>query len=179
MKKAAESLTLTEKPGFDEQPISEGLRISATLGLLVVETARLLRRRFIHHARQDDLPLSRMVALTLVRIAQNEGIKQTTLAGLLDIEPITLGRAVDRLEEAGLVERRPHPSDRRVKTLWLKPAAHPMLTRIEAVKLRVRTEAFVGFTPAVRDRFLDELYAVRRNLNAAGSSTDPLFEIED
>jgi MarR family transcriptional regulator for hemolysin len=158
---------------------SEGLRVSTTLGFLVTETARLLRRRFIHHAKADGLPLTYMLSLVLMRISQNEGISQATLAALLDIEPITLARSVDRLAEAGLAERRLHPSDRRIRTLWLTPDAHPMLDRIRAVKTLVRIEAFGGFEVAERTRFLEELFRVRSNLNAASAAVDLPFELEE
>jgi MarR family len=82
-----------------------------TLGFLLHEVARLLRRRFEQNAR--DFGLTRSQWQVLAYLANNEGINQSGLADLLEIEPITLGRIVDRLQARGLIERHPDPSDRR------------------------------------------------------------------
>src|SRR5260370_31537783 len=90
-----------------------------TLGFLLHEVARLLRRRFEQNARGSGLTRSQWQVLAY--LALNEGINQSGLADLLEIEPITLGRIVDKLQILGLIERRPDPSDRRV---WLPPFSH-------------------------------------------------------
>src|SRR5258706_1021756 len=82
-----------------------------TLGFLLHEVARLLRRRFEQNARGSGLTRSQWQVLAY--LALNEGINQSGLADLLEIEPITLGRIVDKLQILGLIERRPDPSDRR------------------------------------------------------------------
>src|SRR5258705_8371299 len=97
-----------------------------TLGFLLHEVARLLRKRFEQNARGSGL--TRAQWHVLAYLAQNEGINQSGLADLLEIEPITLGRIVDKLQVLRLVERRPDPSDRRVWLLHLTPAARPQAT---------------------------------------------------
>src|SRR3977135_4525686 len=82
-----------------------------TLGFLLHEVARLLRRRFEQNARNSGLTRSQWQVLAY--LAGNEGINQSGLADLLDIEPITLCRIVDKLQTPGLVARQPDPSDRR------------------------------------------------------------------
>src|SRR5258708_35088268 len=82
-----------------------------TLGFLLHEVARLLKRRFEQNARGSGLTRSQWQVLAY--LSQNEGIHQSGLAELLEIEPITLGRIVDKLQAQGLVARHPHPSDRR------------------------------------------------------------------
>ena len=94
-----------------------------TLGFLLHDVARLLRKRFEQRAR--DLGLTRSQWQTLAYLNRNEGIHQSGLADILEIEPITLVRILDRLEERGLVERRRHPTDRRIWLLYLKDAARP------------------------------------------------------
>ena len=56
------------------------------------------------------------------------------MAAICEVEPITVGRLVDRLEARGLIERRPDPADRRIRRLHLLPAAEPILAEIEAYK---------------------------------------------
>src|ERR1700730_1751783 len=92
-----------------------------TLGFLLHEVARLLRKRFEQNARCSGLTRSQWQVLAY--LANNEGINQSGLADLLEIEPITLGRIIDKLQTRALIERRPHPSDRRVWLLPLTPAA--------------------------------------------------------
>ena len=100
---------------------------SPALGFLLHEVARLLRKRFEQNARVSGLTRSQWQVLTY--LAQNEGINQKGLAELLEIEPITLGRILDKLETLGLIERRAHPADRRTWLLHLVEAARFKLIR--------------------------------------------------
>ena len=62
-----------------------------------------------------------------------EPLHQATLADMMDMEPITLSRQVDRMEAAGLIERRPDPGDRRIKRLYLTEAARPLVDKFRSV----------------------------------------------
>src|SRR5215469_2232938 len=95
--------------------------LQPNIGAMVQDVARLLRRRFDRRARQSGLPLTRQQARALLLIARNEGLSQSAIATMLDIEPIALVRLLDKLHEEGLVERRAHATDRRIRTLWLTP----------------------------------------------------------
>jgi MarR family transcriptional regulator for hemolysin len=97
--------------------------LQPNIGAMLRDVARLMRRRFERRARQTGLPITREQARALMHIARNEGLSQAAVATMLDIEPIALVRMLDRLHEGGLVVRRPHPTDRRVHTLWLTPLA--------------------------------------------------------
>src|SRR5258708_30671394 len=101
---------------------------SSTLDFVLHDVARLLRKRFEQNARGSGLTRSQWQVLAY--LAQNEGINQSGLAELLDMEPITLGRIVDKLETLGLIERHPHPSDRRIWLLRLTTAGPPKLTHV-------------------------------------------------
>ena len=79
-----------------------------SLGFLLSDAARLLRRRFEQESR--DIPMTSAQLQIIARLTRNEGIGQAALAGLLDLEPMTLSRHVDRMAAAGLVERRPGPA---------------------------------------------------------------------
>ena len=91
--------------------------MSDSLGFLISDVSRLMRRRFDERARQ--LGATRAQWRTLTMLSRNEGLNQGALADLLEVEPITLCRMIDRLEESGLVERRRDPADRRAWQLFL------------------------------------------------------------
>ncbi len=138
--------------------------------------ARLIRRRFERRVRQAGLPITRLQASLLIRIARNPGLSQTAAATELDIEPIALVRMLDRLHEEGFVERRAHPPDRRVRTLWLTRLAWPVVRRILEINAVVREEACAGLSPAAREALMDALDHMKNNLavveaaEAAGDS---------
>jgi MarR family transcriptional regulator for hemolysin len=147
-----------------EFPADEVEALRHRLGFLMRDSARLMRRRFIQLAREVGLPLNQSEATTLVQIAHEPGLHQVTLAGRLDIEPIMLVRLLDSLQEAGLIERRNHETDRRVRTIWPTEAAYPMLEAIDAIRVVVRGEAMRGLSAVETERFLDTLVTVRGNL---------------
>ena len=138
---------------------------SPTLGFLLHDVARLLKRRFERNARGTGLTRSQWQVLA--HLAQNEGIHQGKLAELLDVEAITLGRIVDRLEKLGLIERLPHPSDRRIWLLHLTDAARPKLTQLRRLGNITRQEALAGMEDADRACLLKTLRILKANL------TDP------
>jgi MarR family transcriptional regulator, transcriptional regulator for hemolysin len=145
------------------------------VGHRVHAVARLIRRRFERSIRQAGLPITRLQASLLIRIARNPGINQTATASDLDIEPIALVRMLDRLAAEGLVERRTHPTDRRVRTLWLTPLAWSVVARILEINLAVREEACTGLSSAACDALMDALDHMKNNLDTAeAASGDPV-----
>jgi MarR family transcriptional regulator for hemolysin len=132
------------------------------LGYLLHDVARLMRKRFEQNARH--LGLTRSQGQVLVQLANNEGIQQGALAEKLDVEPITLTRILDRLEEAGLIERLHYRQDRRVRLLRLTPAAHPLIDDISAIGAQTRGEAMEGVSDEDRTRLLDILLRMKANL---------------
>lgn len=143
-----------------------------TLGFLLRDTSRLMRRRFVQRARDAKLEVNRSESAVLAEIARTEGVNQATLAARLDMEPITLVRLIDRLQELGLAERRAQTGDRRVRTLWLTDAGWPVVARIMAIRRRVREEAMADLSPQASAALLDSLRAVRARL-AAMSNDEP------
>jgi MarR family transcriptional regulator for hemolysin len=133
-----------------------------TLGFLLHEVARLLRRRFEQNARGSGLTRSQWQVLAY--LAKNQGIYQSGLADLLEIEPITLCRIVDKLQALGLVERHPDPTDRRVWLLHITPAAPPKLTQLGKLGEVTRGEALAGVSEADTERLLKTLQALKANL---------------
>lgn len=138
--------------------------VGRTFGFLVQDVARLLKRHFERRARQTGLPITRRQAAVLIHISRREGVSQAEIAALVDMEAISLVRMLDKLCEEGLVERRAHPTDRRVRTLWLTAAAQPVLERILQINQEIRAEAFVGVPRAVQEGLIDALAQVKDNL---------------
>jgi len=138
--------------------------LDRNLGFLLHDVARLMRKRFEQNAR--ELGLTRSQCQVLVHLAHNEGIQQGSLAALLEIEPITLTRIVDRLEEAGLVERLLLRGDRRVRLLRLTAAAHPLIDDIFAIDALTQGEALDGVSEDDRDRLFDILSSMKSSLLA-------------
>src|SRR5438067_11787446 len=127
------------------------------------DVARLMRRRFERRARQTGLSITRQQARALLSVARNEGLSQAAVATLLDIEPIALVRLLDRLHEEGLVERRLHPTDRPVRTLWLTPLGWTVVDRILAINAPIRDEACAGLSAAARAAFVRTLDHLKSN----------------
>jgi len=119
------------------------------LGFLINDVARMLRTLADQRAR--EFGMTRAQWAVLVRLEHSEGLKQSALAEMLDIQPITLTRLVDRLCESGMIERRPDPNDRRAKLLYLTPAARPLMAQLNAAGEDVMNTALAGISdPDVR-----------------------------
>jgi len=138
--------------------------LQPNVGALMHDVARLMRRRFERRARQTGLSITRQQARALLSVARNEGLSQAAVATLLDIEPIALVRLLDRLHEEGLGERRLHPTDRRVRTLWMTPLGWTVVDRILAINAQIREEACAGMSPAAREALLQTLDHLKSNL---------------
>lgn len=146
-----------------------------TLGILVNDVARLLRKRFEQQARATALGLTRAQSSVLVYLARQEGLNQAALAQILEIEPITLARLLDRLQAVGLVERRPDPKDRRAHLLYLTDAAYTLLDRIFELASAVREDAMAGIVEADRVRLIEILTAMKSNLIARDTEIEEVF----
>lgn len=137
------------------------------LSFTLHDVARLLRKRFEQRAR--SLGLTRAQWQALMYLAQNEGIHQGGLAELLEIEPITLVRILDKLEARGLIERRRHATDRRIWLLYLNEAAHPLLKTLREYGDATRGEALDGISEAEQQRLFETLSGMKCNLLKACS----------
>lgn len=138
---------------------------------VLYDVARLFRRDF--HRRSRAHGTTRAQWQVLATLARHQGIRQINLADLLEIEPITLVRHLDRLEEAGLVERRPDPYDRRARTLHLTDAAAPVLTQIRAVARLSHDLGLNGLSAAEEAELLRLLTQIRKNFveRSSGNGT--------
>jgi DNA-binding MarR family transcriptional regulator len=134
-----------------------------SLGFLVSDVARLMRRAFQQRLEGSSLTLSQ--ARALVYVSRNEGIRQVDLADLLEVQPMTLARLIDQLADAGLVERRGDPVDRRAYQVFLTAAAVPQLAAIDQVVVTIRKEATRGLDAAEVAAALAALRRMRDNLS--------------
>src|SRR5216683_1814549 len=139
------------------------LDLELSFGFLVNDVARLFGRRFDHNGRR--LGLTRAQCRTLGYLARNEGINQAGMADLLEIRPMTLVRQIDRMEEAGWIERRPDPTDRRARRLFLTAKARPILGRIWNVANETRDEALALLSPDEAEILIDLLCRVHTTLS--------------
>ena len=98
---------------------------------LLNDVARLLRTCADQKARQFGM--TRAQWAVLARLQRSQGLKQAELADILDLQPITLTRLLDRLSANELIERRPDPDDRRANRLFLTPAAGPLMEHLNAL----------------------------------------------
>ena len=135
------------------------------LGWEIGETAHALRRAF--DRRAAELGVTRAQWRALAHLERKPGLRQVELADCLDVEPITLCRIVDRLQEAGHVERRQDPADRRAWQLFLTPSAEPLLTRLHEMADELSAEVFAGLSKQDIKIAREALAKVRANVSAA------------
>ncbi len=136
--------------------------LTRSLGFLLGDVSRLLRKRFDMRAR--ELGLTRAQWRVLARLRRREGINQRNLAEILEIENITLTRHIDRLEDKGLVERRRDPADRRAWNLYLNAKVQPVLDRMRELSVMTRIEALNGISEADSERLIDQLLHIKANM---------------
>ena len=116
-----------------------------TLPFEIGETAHALRKAFDRHV--VGMGVTRAQWKVLFRLERQPGLRQIELADMMDIEPITLSRIIDRLEEGGLVERVADPADRRAWRLHVTTNARPLVERLRAVADEMIADAFAGIDP--------------------------------
>jgi DNA-binding MarR family transcriptional regulator len=139
-----------------------------TLPFEIAETAHTLRRAF--DRRAAGLGATRAQWKVLFRLTHTPGLRQVDLAEILDIEPISLCRIVDRLQEAGLVERTRDPADRRAWRLHVTAKAEPLVERLKAVAGELFDQAFAGIELEEIERVREMLARVRENVGRAGAT---------
>src|SRR6185369_10730145 len=113
-----------------------------SFGMLIGDLSRMLRRNFNRHIRDSGVTQSQWQALAFLR--RWEGINQAALADLMEVQPISLARLIDRMEAAGWVERRPDPNDRRAVRLFLTEKAQPILANMRAAGTLFQEQALAG-----------------------------------
>ena len=129
------------------------------------ETSRMMRR--FYDRRAAALGVTTAQWRVIAHVGHSPGLKQVELAERLDVEPITACRIVDRLEEAGLIERQRDPEDRRAWRLVLTDKAQPIYRRLGDLAEEMAGEAFAGFSQGEFDAIRAKLARVRGNVSRA------------
>jgi MarR family transcriptional regulator for hemolysin len=135
------------------------------LAFAINDVARLLRTNADQKAAQFGMTRAKWAVLA--RLDRFEGLKQNELAEMLDLQPITLTRLLDRLSDNGLIERRADPDDRRAKRLFLTPAARPLLEQLSNLGEELMETALAGLGPPEVAALLAHLSVVKENLREA------------
>ena len=131
----------------------------------VNETAQALRRAFERRAAEHGVTRAQWRVLS--RLKRRDGQSQVDLAEALDVEPITLCRMIDRLAEAGLVERRPDDEDRRAWRIHLTARSGPIVEELRKIAEQFLDDALAGVPEAEQARVRQILARVRSNLAPA------------
>jgi DNA-binding MarR family transcriptional regulator len=132
--------------------------------IVLNDVARLMRTRVDQAARAYGM--TRAQWIILARLDRQPGMSQNELATICEVEPITVGRLIDRLEARGMVERRNDPSDRRIRRLHLLPAARPILTEISRYRAALDAEITSGLDEKTYQALIDALLLIKSKLTA-------------
>ncbi len=135
------------------------------LGFLINDLARLLRRNF--DRRVQSLGLTQAQWRAIAHLSRNEGMTQIALAEILEVQAITLTRLIDRMESAGWVERRSHPSDRRAVQLYLTGKCQPILAEMQSRASETLAEALAGIPAGAEQQVVEALLRMKTNLVTA------------
>jgi MarR family transcriptional regulator for hemolysin len=141
------------------------LPVEREIAFNLMDVARMLRTYADQRGRQFGI--SRAQWTVLVRLDRFEGLKQSELAEVLELQPISLTRLLDRLAENGLIERRPDPKDRRANRLYLTPAARPLLDKLAKLSIEIMDQVLDGFDDDANERLLSTLTIMKDNLRTA------------
>jgi MarR family transcriptional regulator for hemolysin len=138
-----------------------------TLPFEIGETAHALRKAFDRLA--TGLGVTRAQWKVLFKLTRTPGLRQVELADMLDLEPITLCRIVDRLEEAGLVERSRDPEDRRAWRLHVTAKAQPLVDKLQSVGDELVSHAFADIDRKDIELTRRVLARIRENSGRTGA----------
>lgn len=136
--------------------------MNESIPVLISDVSRLMRKTFDARARSIGVTRPQWQVLSMLK--RNEGINQGGLADLLDVESITLCRMIDRLQDAGLVERKPDPADRRAWRLYLTPKANGLVDDLRPLAEEMVVDMLDDLSPAERLLFADMLSRARLSL---------------
>jgi MarR family transcriptional regulator, transcriptional regulator for hemolysin len=138
--------------------------LSRNFGFILNDVARLMRTTF--DRRVKSLGLTRSQWWVLLHLFRNDGITQTELADILEIEKATLGRLIDRLETKKWVRREEAMNDRRAKRVFLTEEIEPAMAAMRAAAAELRRDALAGLSAEEKEFFVDTLLRVKTNLAA-------------
>lgn len=136
----------------------------------LVETSRLLRNYIDHRAKSRGT--TRAQWIVLFRLREQEGLSQVDLAEVLELQPISLVRLLDRLVEHGLVERRSDPRDRRANRLFLTPAGRKLVGNLDGLRDAIATDVLQGVPIAALETSLKALREIKDRIKTLADPAD-------
>lgn len=142
-----------------------------SLGFALSELVRLMRRDFL--ARNPVHSLTPELWRLLYCLDRDEGCRQTDLAAVLDVTPVTLGRMLDQVVKRGLVKRVPDPVDRRATRVFVTRKAARPIARMHELVDGTRKRAMRGLSTAEHDQFWRLLARIRENLSVPPGAPAP------
>jgi DNA-binding MarR family transcriptional regulator len=160
-----------------EWPMPRTGQINVDFLFALFELQRMLRLYADKQARRYGL--TRAQWAVLARVERTEGLKQTEIAETMEMQPITLTRLIDKLCEAGLIERRSDDSDRRVNRLYLTEASRPLMAKLAVMKGEITQTALASLSVADTHRLVDELETIKDNVREALQGAGPPQKIKE
>jgi MarR family transcriptional regulator, transcriptional regulator for hemolysin len=155
-----------------EWPMPRTGEINVDFLFALFEMQRMLRLYADKQARCYGLTRSQWAVLA--KLERTEGLKQAEIADLMEMQPITLTRLIDKLCEAGLIERRSDETDRRVNRLYLTEAARPLMAKLAVLRGEITQTALASLSIADTHRLVDQLESIKDNLREALASASGL-----
>jgi MarR family transcriptional regulator, transcriptional regulator for hemolysin len=136
----------------------------------LVESSRLLRNHIDHRAKERGT--TRAQWIVLFRLREQEGLSQVDLADVLELQPISLVRLLDRLVEHGLLERRHNPEDRRANRLFLTERGRELVDSLDSLRDAIATDVLAGIPDEAIETSLSALRDIKERIKALSSSSD-------
>jgi DNA-binding MarR family transcriptional regulator len=136
------------------------------LGFLLADVTRLMRQS-LQNKLSGNFSLTLSQARALIYLSRQQGIRQVELAGLLEVQPMTLARLIDQLVQNELVERRPDPLDRRAYCLYLSAQAKPHIDAFKRIAKEKYRIALKGIDSQQVDTLMSVLAKMRDNLSSS------------
>ena len=149
-------------------PTSPPRRIGRELAFAIKDVGRMLQTYADQEVRRLDMTHSQWAVLS--RIERHEGLKQSEIADMLDLQPITLTRLLDRLCDNGLIERRPDPHDRRAVAISLTAQGRALIDRVTDAHLANERDILQALGAADQQRLADLLRNLQVGLPPAQST---------
>lgn len=141
------------------------LDLKKQLIMQLVESSRLLRNYIDHRAKGRGS--TRAQWIVLFRLREQEGLSQVDLADVLELQPISLVRLLDRLVEHGLVERRHDPRDRRANRLFLTASGRQLANDLDSLRNSIATDVLQDIPVAAIETSLETLKDIKDRIKSS------------
>ena len=132
------------------------------IGFMIQDVARLMRREYNRRVQVTGMTQAQWRAIMV--LWRNPGISQARLADILEMQPISVARLLDRMQGGGLVERHPDPTDRRAVRLYLSEKAEPLRQRLCAYGAETRQLVLEGISAKEQEQLMNILNRMRGNM---------------